>query len=90
MEIDTNIQSQSQGNLYNSKVTNKSQQNETLFENEINNETKAENNDNSQDKNQELNSSKNKRRTYDIILRVSCDKRNYFKKYYLIKFENAK
>ena len=74
MEIDSNIQSQSQGNLYNSKVTNKAQQNENLFENEINNEIKEENNDNSQDKNQESNSSKNKRRTYDIILRVSCDK----------------
>ena len=74
MEIDTNIQTQSQGNLYNSKVTNKAQQNETLFKNEINNETKEENNDNIQEKNHELNSSKNKRRTYDIILRVSCDK----------------
>ena len=74
MEIDTNIQSQSQGNLYNSKVTDKTQQNKTLFENEINNEIKEEINDNTQEKNQELNSSKNRRRTYDIILRISSDK----------------
>jgi hypothetical protein len=74
MEIDANIQNQSQENLYNSNVAKNAHQNETLFENNNNTESIENNKDSAQEKNQELNSSKNKRRTYNIILRTSFDK----------------
>ena len=74
MEIDANIQNQSQENLYNSNVAKNAHQNETLFENNNKNENIEDNKDSTREKNQELNSAKNKRRTYNIILRTSFDK----------------
>lgn len=74
MEIDANIQSQGQKNLFNSGVAENTHQKETIFENNNNNESIEDNKDSTQEKNQELNSAKNKRRTYNIILRTSFDK----------------
>ena len=74
MEIEANVQSQEQKNLFNSKVAKNAHQNETLFENNNINESIEDNKDSTQEKNQELNSAKNKRRAYNIILRTSFDK----------------
>ena len=74
MEIDANIQNQSQDILLNSKDAKNAHQKETLFDNNNNNENIEDNKDITQEKNQELNSAKNKRRTYNIILRTSFDK----------------